>query len=325
MMSVGRDMHKWLDLSQQQMDIIKIVYKLQQSPGKTTPKEISREFKRIHGKQILKPNLFTILKLLKKRDFISKEGQADYNVNIDGVKKALDEKRNDLERQQTNFELACRDTDEYFRRLTWRMDRPYVEYLDHDELYVKMSDTLNESEEYYTVANFPMIAYTQKLNHGLAREKYTDALWKNCLKKNKLKVFYLTDLNIDYLFNHAFRVYGDPKLAYRECHTVVNQLENQVESSELLDIRYMEDPHGLDLGIFKREDKDADEFILFVRDEHDDITGGIYIKNRDTARSALRMFDRGFEYADKLGEPAGKKIIEQTREAIKKKYGILEE
>jgi hypothetical protein len=324
-MPESKNMHKWLELTQQQLEVLKVIYKLQQTPGKTTPKEISREYKRIHGKQILKPNLFTILKLLQKRGLLSKAGQADYKVDMEGIKKNLEDKRQTLEKQQTDFENACRHTEEYFQKLTWQLDRPIVEYLDHDELYQKMAEILQESETYYAVANFPMIAYTQKLNHGLAREPYTDALWNRCLKKEQLQVNYITDLNIDYLFNHAFRVYGDPKLAYRECHTVVNQLENQIQSSAKLDIRYLEDPHGLDTGIFQRKGREPDEFMLFVRDEHEDITGGVHVKSLDTARSALKMFNRGYEYAEKLAGKAGENSIGKTREVLKQKYGILEE
>ncbi|MFC2162714.1 hypothetical protein ACFLRF_03460 [Candidatus Altiarchaeota archaeon] len=324
MMPEARELHKWLDLTSQQLDILKLIYKLQQSPGKTSPKEISREYKRIHGKTILKPNLFPILKDLQKRGLVSRIGQADYTTDINGIRRALDMKREALDRQQTEFEHARQYTEDYFRKLTWSLDRPVVEYLDHDDLYSKMAELLGESQTYYSVANFPMIAYTRKLNHGLAREEYTNAIWESCIKKEKLKVNYLTDLNIDYLFNHCFRVYGDPKLAYRECHTIINQLENQIMDAPNLNVRYMEDPHGLDTGIFGKGD-DTDEFILFVRDEHEDITGGIHIKSRDTTRSALQMFERGFEYAERLDIKQGKKIIQKTREILKYKYGILEE
>ncbi|MFH1403989.1 MAG: hypothetical protein ABIH11_06960 [Candidatus Altiarchaeota archaeon] len=323
MMPEARELHKWLDLTQQQLDIVKIIYKIRQTPGKSTPNDIGKEYKRIHGKPILKPNLFTILKLLQKRGIVEKVGQADYSVDIDGLRDTLGKKRRYLEKQQTEFDKACQDTDEYFRKLTWQMDRPIVEYLDHDELYGKMAELLQDSEVFYSVANFPMISYTQKLNHGLAREPYTEALWNRCVKKEDLEVKYLTDLNVDYLFNHAFRVYGDPKLAYRECNTVINQLENQVESNKKLDVRYMEDPHGLDTGIFKRIGREPDEFMLFVRDEHEDITGGLHVKSLDTARNALKMFNRGFEYADRLSGEAGKSIINRVREGLEQKYGIL--
>jgi hypothetical protein len=312
---------KWLKTTEQQFQILKTIYRLEDVENKTMPKSINNEYARIHKKKILKPNLFNILKTLLQKNLIKKDTTRGYRINYEGIRITLENHQEKLEKEEEELKKAQTKTEEYFRKNIPKA-YPLVEYYDQKELYPKMAESLKDAEKTHIVANFPVIAYTKELTYGIGREEYAETMWNRCFKEKELQVNYLTDLNLDALFNHAFRVHGDPKLAYRESETTLNRLETQTKTNEKLDIRYSEDPHGLDMAIV--EHKEPTEFYLFIRDEHGEITGGIRIKNKQTTINAIQQYNRSFEYAEKLNTPDGQKTIQDLKKHLKQKYGILD-
>jgi len=59
-------------------------------------------------------------------------------------------------------------------------------------------------------------------------------------------------LDVEFLFNHAFRVFGDPEKAYKESLIIIEELANQIDNYENLDIRYMRDLQAMDAFIPER-------------------------------------------------------------------------
>lgn len=312
---------RWLDTTDQQFQILKTIYRLEDVETKTMPKDITREYAKTNKKTILKPNLFNILKTLLQKKLIKKDLTRGYRVDYDGIRETLEKHKEKLGREEEELKKAQAKTEEYFRKNLPKA-YPLVEYYEQKELYPKMAESLKEAEKTHIVANFPVIAYTKELTYGLGREEYAEAMWQRCFKEKKLQVNYLTDLNLDALFNHAFRIHGDPKIAYQECQAMLSRLETQVKTNEKLDVRHSDNPHGLDVAII--EQKEPIEVYIFIRDEHGEITGGTRIKSKQTAINALQQYNRAYEYAEKLNTPDGQKTIQNLKTQLKQKYSILE-
>ncbi|MDD5111199.1 MAG: hypothetical protein PHG85_01480 [Candidatus Altiarchaeota archaeon] len=312
---------KWLSTTEQQFQVLSTIQVLENRETEIRPKAISKEYSKTYGKTIQKPNLFTILKALAEKNLIRKDNAGNYRVNYDGIRHTLARHREKIDNERTEFQKACENTEEYFKKHMLKAEHPMVGYYEHRALYAEMVKSLENASVLHVVANFPNIAYTYNIAAGIDRLEYVETLWKRCLKQKDLKIEYLTTLDIDYLFNQAFRVHGDPKLAYRECQAIINQLETQAKTNPKLDIRHSEEQPGLDIAIM--EQKDPQEAYLFIRDEHGEITGGIRIKSRQIAANAMQQYARVYEYAEKLTTPEGQKKIQDLKIQLKQKYGLL--
>jgi len=312
-----------LGMTSQQFGVLLTIYKMESEGVLTNPKSINSEYSRIYSTEIQRSNFFRQLKKLQDKGFIERKRRAHYFVNFENIRKILSAERDKLQHELEEFGKISVRTEEYFRKIAFESARPVVHYLEHDELYKRISNSLKDSSRVYASIDFPTIAYSYALADGIGRKGYLETVWDKCFKKEKLEVSYLTTLDIDIPFNHAFRVYGDPKLAYNECNIVIEQLENQVESHDNLDVRYLKEPHGMDVLI--PEEKESLEFFLFTRDEHRDIIGGIHIRSPETALNAKNSFMWDFEYAERVRGEKGKMIIKNLRKEFEEKYGVCRE
>lgn len=313
----------WLNLTQRELEILKLIYRLDLDERPTTPEEITREFKKVFRVEIQKPNLFHLLKKLRQQGIIQKLGYGRYSLDFIQIEKKLGETEEKFKKNQEEFEKIRVDLVSNFKRLAWNLTPPQVQYLKYEQFYKKMGDIAVDSEIFCIVGSFPQIAYSRQISNGLQRKDFIEPAYKHYIGKQKSQLKYLTDLDIDYLFNQCFRVLEDPKKAYRETENTLDRLETIIEKTPNLDIRYLDDPHGLDVAISIKEE--PEQFILFIRDEHQDIMAGINIKSKDTAKNAHQMFNKNYEYATPLNKKQGKKQIQKTRQQLKQKYGILEE
>jgi len=308
---------KWLNTTEQQFHIIKALYKLESKTAETMPKDIGREYTRLYGKIIQKPNLFTILRALMDKNLIQKDSRSNYRIRFDGLRQALGKHREQIEREGEEFRNAYSKTEDYFRRNMPRSDRPMVDYYEHKDLYTEMVKSIKNSGTVNTVSNFPSIAYTYNIASATDRLGYIQTLWDLCFREKKLEVNYLTTLDMDYLFNQAMRSLEEPKQAFKECEIVLKQLSNQLEAQKRLHIKVVEEQKGMDYCIPAKER--PMEFYLFIKDEHKETLGGIRIKSPETASQAEDMFKSGFNYAEDLNE----KTIQKASRKLKHEYGTL--
>lgn len=316
LMKVGR----WLKVTDQQFGILLSVYRLERHKEETTPKNIEKEYLSAYGKAPQRSNLFGQMRQLLGKNLITKERKGVYSVNFDTLSAMLKEQRDEFVEELNEFNRVSGKVENYFKKASLQTTRPRVDYLDYDELFSAMSKSVKDADRVYMTTNFPSVAYTYSLAAGIGRGNYLKNVWDRCFKKADMDVCYLTTLNIDFPFNHAFRVYGDPKTAYKECIIILEQIWNQIETHRKLDIRYMKEPHGMD--VFIPERYDPKEFFIFTRDEHKNITGGIGIKSPETALNAKSMFMRDFEYAEKLRGPKGGEILNNLKKELEEKYAI---
>jgi Mn-dependent DtxR family transcriptional regulator len=313
----------WLDLTERELDLVKIIYRIEVRAGSVSPEDIAREIKRLKGKKPLKPNLFHMLKKLRQQNIISRSGYGRYQLNREGIQKNLETRGLEFQRELEQFQKVQSDVEGTLQKLAWRLTQPKVEYLNHNKLYQAMSKTLRDAQRFQVVTGFPNISLSRQIVTGLHREEYNEALYRRAVKTKKMELEYLTDLNIDHLFNLCFRMFGEPKHAYREAQATIDRLETLINQNPNIHVRYHEDPHGLDVAV-KTTDQ-PQEFILFIKDEHEAIEGGLRISSRETSRNAHQMFLRGYQYATPLEGNTGQKQTRKIREKLREKYGILEE
>jgi hypothetical protein len=313
---------RWLNLTQQEYDIVKAIYRLRNRGIQPTPKNIQKEYLNAHGKHIIKPNLFNLLRQLQAKKAVSKPAQAEYAVNEEGIKEVLEEARKHLAQDIEDVEKTRDQVDQYFKETTYRKEQPDIHFLQGVQLSQTMAEYLQTAKTVHIVADFPQTAYNQEMTLKLQMEPYAQALWQ-ALKNKKPQINMLTSLNTDTLFNHAYATYGNPKIAYREAQTALKRLQTQTQTSKNLDIRHTDAPHGLDIAVYQQNE--PTEFIIFTRDEHNQIQAGLKIRSHKTAANALQTFQQTYDHATPLNTPQGQATIQKTRQQLKQKYGILEE
>jgi hypothetical protein len=310
-----------LGITEQQLEILVSIYRVESSGRRTSPKEIRADYLRAYGRGIQSPNYFMHTKKLQQVGFVKRTGAGVYGIDFPAIKKALEKKREDKVKELSEMDGLAEETSEYFRRFAYAPSKPVVEYLSNESMFASIAKTIKSANKIYVSANFPTIAYTYPVASGIGRGEFVKALWDRCFTKDKLQVFYLTTLDIDFLFNHSFSVYGDPEKAYHECKVILDQLENQVNTYENLGIRYINDLHGTDVLI--PEKNGTEEMYLFTRDEHKNIQGGIHIQSVETASAAKFSFLRDFEYAQEIRGDKGKKTMQGIRKQLEEKYGKI--
>ncbi|MFH1788460.1 MAG: hypothetical protein ABH834_03675 [Candidatus Altiarchaeota archaeon] len=315
---------EWLSLTEQQFDILTAIHKLRLGKETPSPKNIVLEYKKLSGKLIQKPNLFTIIKLLSDKNLVTKTGQGEYDVNLTGIQELLAKKKEDKQKELNQLSRIVDETENYFRKQLKPIEQPTVHYLAQHEVFGKLGERLANSTAYHIVENFPSIAYTYPVYSGLGRSQYQETLLEKTIKGKKLRLCVLTDLDVDYVFNHAFMTLGDPVKAYNECQLMLKQFRNMLELSGNIDVRFHEDPHGLDVAIPEGRLDEPVEFVIFTRDEHKNIMGGVHVKAGEPAKSAKHMFNRLFQYAEKLEGSVADKRVKEAQERLTLKYGVLE-
>ncbi len=315
-----KKMAVWLDITEQQFGILLSIYKIEAIRERTTPKNIEKEYMKAYGKAPQRSNLFRQIRQLISKNMITKGGQGIYSVNFDAIYSILQSRKEGFIEELNEFNRVSEQLKQYFKKAVLQTTKPKVSYLNYDEFYNTLAKSLRTADKFYKISNFPTIAYTYPLTTGIGISNYTDLVWERCFKRGELHACYLTTLNIDFPFNHAFRTYGDPKKAYRECKIIIDQLWNQIETHNNLDIRYLKEPQGMD--VFIPERYEPREFFLYTRDEHRNIIGGIEIRSPETAISAKHMFMRDFEYAKQIRGHEGEKIIENLKKKLEEKYSL---
>jgi len=315
-------MRRWLGLTQQQFDIVKVIYRVGNRGLVSSPKVVQREYRLEHGRLIIKPNLFNILRILQQKRVVRRVAQGEYALDYEGVSKIMVAARVRLEGEREELDKTSGQVDQFFREVTYSKEHPDVNYLEGGELYGALAEAASKSLVFWATADFPLTAYSPELAHAAGASRFVEALQQKLVDK-KTSVNLLTGLSTDSLFNDGFRAHGDPKNAYRVIQNTVDRLATQVSSSGNLDVRYSDAPVGLDIAI--AETQQPSEFILLIRDEHNDIRGGIRVRSHKTAANALRSFQKAYSQAVKLKSPQGKEILREVKSDIQRKYGILED
>jgi len=312
-----------LNVTEQQLELMTSIYKLHASGKRSNPKAIREEYRATYGRGIQNPNFFSQTKKLQDAGLVRRTGAAVYEVDLEAIRKTLSGRKEQRLKELKELDRITEETSEYFRQIAYAKTRPIVEYLKYEDIVKAATKRINSSSRVYMTTNFPLISYTYPVANAIGRGEMVKALWDNCFEKEKLEAYFLTTLDIDFPFNHAFTAYRDPKAAYKECKIIIEQLKNQLEKQEKLHIKYIKDLHGADL--FIPEKKEADELFIYTRDEHRNIQGGIHIQSPDTAYASKNSFMHDYQYAQDLSGDRGEKIIRNLEKDLEEKYGAIKQ
>lgn len=316
----AQQLAKWLDITDQQLDILMSIYRLQVDGVETSPKHIAGQYIADYGGGLQKSNLFAQIRNLIAEGLVIKEKKGVYCVNLDTMDHILGTRRSELEGELHEFDQISSEAREYFKKTVLSTIKHSADFLTYSDLYKAITMSIKNATTLYLTCDFPTIAYPYSTAKGIGRDNYTKAIWDRCFDKNELEVKYLTNLDVDLPFNHALRTCGDRQTACSEMKLIIEQLANQSRIYSMLDIRYTRDLHCLDVVI--SEKNEPREFFLYTKDEHKNIIGGFHIRSAETSISAKNMFLHEFEYAEPLRGLKGGEILEGVRERLEKKYMV---
>jgi hypothetical protein len=319
-----RKVASWLNLTPQQFDILLCIYHLQEFGGDTSPKAIQKQYKEHTGKYIMKPNLFNILRLLKRSGCIKHKVVAGYTIDLTGIKQILQLRREEYQENLKEFDNSMGIVEDFFLKVSDNMKPPEVEYFSSDASFIEsVTREMKKAKRYYITAKFPGIAYTYGPYASIRRGEYVRTLWRKCCEEKSMEVNYLTCLNPDYPYTHAYNFYKDPKKALNECKIILNQLENQIELYDNLKIYYIDNPYGLDIILNEDKYNQPEDLFMFIRDTQFNATGGIHIKSKEIGRQVRDMFQTLCKQAILLEGVVGKKIIAAKRKELKSRFGVF--
>ncbi len=319
--SILKRMPRWLDLTPQQFSILLSVYYLQLSGSRTNPKSILERYVSDSNKHLQRSNLFTQLRVLVDRGFLARGGNACYLLDFDALESFLASRRLVLVKELEEFDRVSSQLRDFLRRVVLQEQRPRVFFMGYGELMDSLVDSTSTASYVLTTSLFPTVAYTPQLASGVGRSEYLRVLWRRAVESSSLGLRYLTCLDVDFLFNHCFRYLGDPRRAFRESLVVVEELSNLVEAHDNLDVRFLPDLQGLDVFIPEKSEVVRD-FFLLSRDEHQDLTGAIFISSQDIAASMRTSFLQSFDYAERVKGSKGEEILEAARKRLEDKYNV---
>jgi len=276
-----------------------------------SPKLIQTDFKKVRGKVIQKPNLFTILKALRVFGFVKQVGHGEYVVDYNGVRNRLKERRVEYLKDLDDFDDLSGEVEDYFKKASLSHTRPGVEYLGFSEVFNRIARQLNSAKSYYATTKFPIIAYPPELMNGLDIIKYGKTIWTNCLEKNRLQMNCLTNLDIKHVYKQAIRARQSKKQALKTCENTINNLEMIIEKHKNIRVYLTKELLGLD--IILAENKTPEDFYIFIRDEKQLVTGGVYIRSQPTAMTTKEQFTERCKKAILINKNNSEKIFNNIR------------
>lgn len=309
---------KWLDITEQQYEILHCIYTLEGKREEVNPTNILNEYLKNHGKKIQTSNLFPLLKTLMEKGLAVKKEKARYSINLEGIEKQITRNQRDLQKELDDQKNVVEHLDRYFALISKRETQPIVKYYGYKEGFEKIAELLKTSNNYSLVSTFPNITWTPNLAYGQGVGIYVTTLQDRCLKEKKLDITYITSLEVDLLYRRLLKIHGERKLAYTECEVILNKIKPLLEDNKNLDLRYLENPMGFFIAIPERE-KPLD-FFIFLRDAAREIVGSIYIRSGDIAEHAKQQLMTENEKAVSLRDSQGKKIVERKKKELKQIY-----
>src|SRR3989338_6766400 len=121
---------KYFGITEQQFGILRAIDSAASS-GAVTPKAIEETYKRISGKPIQKPNLFTQLRVLENRSIVAKINGA-YCINKSGLKRSILDQKDRIVKEIELCDTTIKDLDNIFKA---KLDKFIIKYFDKDNFY----------------------------------------------------------------------------------------------------------------------------------------------------------------------------------------------
>ena len=310
------DVCGWLGLTPQQFDVLYVVFSIQRDGGVASPSLIKDYYFRFKDGVLQKPNLFSILRLLVRRGLLARVGKGRYEVSISGVRGVLQDRKVEFQEKLDELELFSSEVEELFLQFSSRYQKPVVDYLDYNGFFNKVEDYAKISNQMCISGRFANILYDSSLLDVMERGSCYKSMWELCVK-GKLEITYLTSLEIEYIWSHSLKHFKSPNLAFDKCMNTIALIGDKIHSNHLK-VFYTKNLQGLHLIIPERKEPEA--FLMYLRDSFGEIIGGVYIKSRDTALRAKKMFMNECDKAVDLNSKKGGQVLKDLKRDLKQKF-----
>jgi len=306
----------WLDLTNQQFDILKSVYTLERKKGDTSPLNIQKEYFKRSGKRIERSNLFTIIKLLVGRDTIQKTERGRYSLNIEGIKKSVDVKDRQFKEQYNQLQKARQNLDSYLNDILEQPPKPVIRFLSNHELFNTLAERLKYASELCLSVRSPSLACSPTFYKALERGEYHRIITQRALIERDLKVKWLLDFNVNRQFDRVLKLFNSSEFAYMEVNNQIEGIEKIVNEYDNVEFYSLSYPYTQKffLPITNR----VNECFMYLTGFSSlSSQGAIHILSEDIASEVLKIFNSECLASTKLTPNNVKKYTDQNKKTLK--------
>jgi len=310
-------LRKWLDITDQQFDILKAIHELEREKLVTNPTKIREVYEKHSRKIIQQCNLSGVLKRLTAENIIKKNNGAKYFVNFREIKSRLELKNKEFHKEKGILQDVIENTDKFICKELETND-VFMKAISIPELYRRLSKILVTAKEYYNISRFPGICLMHPISQAINRSEYGGLLLDRCLRKGDLKVSYITYFEVNRLLEFALEVYKKADIAFNESKLMINQLENQILNSKNLKIYYTKKRITWDI-VMPIIDY-PNEFFITLRDDQFRRVLGLQVISLESASKVKDIIQKHIEDSILLDENNCKEILNRVRDNLKASY-----
>lgn len=304
------NLKEWLNLTNQQYLILKAISMLQKNEN-SKPKDIEQKYSEVSGKAIQKTNLFGILKFLSDKHYIFKDEKMNYRLNLHILREHLEVQRELIKSKEEELTSYMASSQGLLSALDNR-DDIVVTLIDKEEFYNKISTKLRFANEYYNISRFPSVFFTKKLSIGINRDKYIEVMEKECFTNKRLKLHYLTNLDISRVYKYALSIFKDKGTAKKETKLVIQRFKSLIKSNDNLFIYYSEDKPDWEF-IIPRINYPRELFLILRSKDREYSPGILHIISSDVSEKAFIIMSDGIKNAERVTKTNIKKYIKKLR------------
>jgi len=306
---------KWLDLTDQQFDILRVIMNLESKKEPTNAKNINRAYETYNPKGIQTSNLYTILKILKENNFIARKSPGHYTVSYRGIRDKLGEVKKIRMEEEKEFEKLYIRTREFLRDKILEPSETSVKYYDNRGLNELLTKSLLVSTTYYSTDRFPNIALSSSWPSKDLKKQYVGLLYERGVVKKELDIYYLSDLNIKRYYDYMLEFYKNKEFVLNECIKMVDELGDILETNDNIRVGLIDDIYVMDVHLPEQEE--PVEYISHVYDSNSRTIGGIHIKSPEAASYVKQYFLKKFYSSKKLEGKNMRRTLNQVKKALK--------
>ena len=315
----------WMDITQQQYQLLMVVKRLQLQGESSTPKNIIKEYHRLCGKTISRPNLFNQINPLLKRNLISKVERGLYQLNILQIKNFLEQKKKKEKEKLSGFNKFTINLESELSKIASTPGKPVIEYVPSRDFFTRISESIMKAKKWYADSPYPNITYPYALTRKISRTDFFDAQWTRSMKEKTLDSYYLTNLRIDFVYYRALKAFGRKSRALRECEIALARMDEINEIEDKIHMRYIDPLPGPHMYIFEFEKDKPQELFLCLRGsnvgrekyiEYKDPYGGVRIISPEIATQAKETYTHSFKHAKSLKGKFRDKILKEKHNLL---------
>ncbi|HLC22584.1 MAG TPA: HAD-IB family phosphatase [Candidatus Nanoarchaeia archaeon] len=279
------DFAKWTGVTEQQARIVSIIKRLQEQKQPTRPIDIEKEYISETKTFIQKSNLFAQLKLLQEKEIISKNGQSQYAVNIEGIRNIILSKKSYFSTEIENISKFALETEKFLENLA-QQTTVHVEHLSETELYKKLAFYLKNATAFYLGCDFPHYAYSLSICGNSQQAAYIETLGAR-IADEKFTLFCLCTYKTDEIVGRLSKKYTNKEFIREEIQRAHKEAQEKTIQFNTIDLRKTATPFNFAL-IEDAEHRGS--LFMFLKDSKGEITGGIVISSPETLKHLKQHF-----------------------------------